>query len=381
MPARDTFDTWFDAIIERRYYTNHGPLVSRLDRAIAERLDVKHAVSVTNGTVALMVALVALELSGDVIVPAFTFPATVQALHWAGLTPVFADVDSRTHMLTAESVAKVKTDRTSAVLGVHVWGRACAPAELEAYCRQNDLRLLYDACHAFGCSFDGKMIGNFGDAEVFSFHATKIVNAAEGGCITTNDDDLAARLITARNFHRSPKDQSVYVRLNGKMSEAQAAMALMALSQFEEFVDRNEAIYSTYERGLEGTSGIKAIRYDRRNRNNFQYAVFEIEPESSLSRDQILDVLRAENIYARRYFFPSVHRLSPYCDALDGEKRELPVTTSLCQTVLQLPLGAQINPEDAELIAALLDLILENGDEIKARAEATAGANSLRSGW
>lgn len=368
LPPRKTFDTWFDAIFERQYYANHGPLVTRLDEVIAERLDVGHAVSVTNGTVALMVALTALELTGDVVVPAYTFPATIQALFWTGLRPVFADVDPETHMLTPETVAKALTPETSGVVGVHVWGRACAPLELHDYCRQKGVRLLFDACHAFGCSHGRRMMGNFGDAEVFSFHATKIVNGAEGGCITTNDSDLAAKLKTIRNFHRSPMDQDVAVRINGKMTEAQAAMALMSLSDFEIYVDKNRAIYDVYRRSFSGRSDVRAVEFDESELNNYQYAVFELDDASPLSRDELLSVLRSEGVLARRYFAPGVHKLFPYNK--EHDPTVLPVTDKLCDSVFQLPVGAQVTPAEGEMISELVNFVLDNAGELKARLAA-----------
>ncbi|MCW2308635.1 DegT/DnrJ/EryC1/StrS family aminotransferase [Rhodobium gokarnense] len=365
MPDREVFDTWFSAISERAFYTNHGPLVARLDAVIADRLEVANAVSVTNGTVALMVALTALELSGDVIVPAFTFPATVQAVVWAGLRPVFADVDPVTHNLTPETVAAAMTPETTCVLGVHVWGRPCEPAGLKAFCRQNALRLAFDACHGFGCSHDGRMLGNFGDVEVFSFHATKIVNGAEGGCITTNDDELAARLRTVANFHRSPADRDCKVRINAKMTEAQAAMALMALSEFEQYVDRNRAIYEVYREQLGPRSDVRMIAFDASELQNYQYAVFELGDEAGISRDDLLAVLRREGVHARRYFAPGVHKLHPFEEGRNGPP--LPITDQLCDTLFQLPVGAFVTPQDARLIANLVSVILDNADAFSQR--------------
>jgi len=367
IPPRETFDIWFEAIFEREFYTNHGPLVSRLDEVIAERLGVAHAISVTNGTVALMVALAAFELTGDVIVPAFTFPATVQAVNWARLNPVFADVDPRTQMLSPETVLKAMTPHTSCVLGVHVWGRPCAPGQLEELCRSKGLRLLFDACHGFGCSHERRMLGNFGDAEVFSFHATKIVNGAEGGCITTNDDELAAKLRTLRNFHRAPADRDCAVRINGKMTEAQAAMALMALSDFERFVASNRAVYDVYRTRLTGRADVHPVPFNEAEANNFQYAVFELGASAALSRDELLAVLRPEGVLARRYFSPGVHRLVPYSER---QSPALPVTDALCRSLFQLPVGAQVTPADAGKIADLVIFALDNAQEFKARLRA-----------
>ena len=251
----------FRGIFERRYFTNNGPLVRELDKAFAEYLGVGHAVSVINGTVGLMILAKALEISGEVIVPALTFPATVQALSWAGLTPVFCDADLGTHAITPELVAPLIGGRTAGILGVHLWGRGCDVTGLQAMADRHGLKLFFDACHAIGCTHGGRPIGNFGTGEVFSFHATKIVNGAEGGCITTNDSALADRLRTIRNFNDGETFARVSLRINGKMSEAQAALALLSLEDVAENIAANRRRYDGYVVALAGLTGLELVRY------------------------------------------------------------------------------------------------------------------------
>lgn len=229
MPERKSFDEAFNAVFDRHYYTNHGPLVESLDHEIASYLGVKHAVCMTSGTVAIMVACKSLDIEGTVIVPSFTFCATVQALLWSGLKPIFCDVDPTTHNLDTEMVKSLIQEDTTAILGVHLWGRPCDVTKLQAIANEHNLKLIFDACHAFGVTLENKKIGNFGDLEIFSLHATKILNAAEGGCVTTNSSEIASRLRTVRNFHSSNVDAEVSLRINGKMSEAQAALGHLSL--------------------------------------------------------------------------------------------------------------------------------------------------------
>ncbi|HEX7488672.1 MAG TPA: aminotransferase class I/II-fold pyridoxal phosphate-dependent enzyme, partial [Anaeromyxobacteraceae bacterium] len=197
---REQLHRLLDGILDRRWLTNHGPLVTELEARLAKLMGVGHCIAMCNGTVALEIAIRALGLKGEVIVPSFTFVATAHALQWQEITPIFCDVDPRTHTLDPDRVERVISSRTSGILGVHVWGRPCDVEGLSEVARRHRLALLFDAAHAFGVSRRGRMIGNFGDCEVFSFHATKFFNTFEGGAITTDDDDIARRCRLMRNF-------------------------------------------------------------------------------------------------------------------------------------------------------------------------------------
>lgn len=352
-PTKQQFREEFEGIFDRQFYTNHGPLERALDDALAARLGVRNAVSVVNGTTALMLALDALALKGEVILPAFTFPATVQAVAWMQFTPVFCDVDPVTHMLTAERVAALIGDRTAAILGVHVWGRACDPHGLSQLARQHGLKLIFDAAHGMGCSYRGRPIGGFGDAEIFSFHATKIVNGLEGGCIATDDGDLAQRLRIMRSFHAEDASQALW-RMNAKISEAQAAMALLGLRDLDRLIEQNRHRYHRYRAGLNAISGVQFIDYAGDEQNNYQYIVAAIEPQAlGMTRDELLDRLQAQKIFARRYFFPGMHRIAPF-----SERRwDLPVTDSLCRSLIQLPSSQDMDEDDVAAICETLRMI------------------------
>ncbi|HXV00335.1 MAG TPA: aminotransferase class I/II-fold pyridoxal phosphate-dependent enzyme [Caulobacteraceae bacterium] len=375
LPPFEDFEASFRDIFRRRFFTNHGPLVRTLDERLARRLGVRHAICVANGTVALMVACAALDLRDEVIVPAFTFPATVQALSWAGLTAVFCDVDPYAQTITAELVEPLITERTSAVLGVHLWGRACDPDRLLDLCRRYDLKLLFDAAHAIDCTFGGRLVGGFGDLEVFSFHATKILGSAEGGALTTNDDELAARIRTARNFHGAETFAEVALRINGKMSEAQAAMGLLALDHLDEWGARNRELYHRHQQRAGSLSGVSFLDHAGAERSNYQYCVIGLDAALDLSRDELRQILEAEGIHARRYFFPGMHRTPPYGDMSADPDRPLPVTDRLCALTLQLPLGSGMDTRQVNRIWEVIEFCLGHGRDVRRALDSARQGN------
>src|SRR5215471_3374342 len=207
---RERFEERVGEILDNRWLTNNGPYVKKFEQRIADFVGVKHCVAMCNATVALEIAIRASGMFGEVIVPSFTFIATANALEWQGITPVFCDIDPATYNLNPDLVEELITPRTTGILPVHVFGRACDIARLSEIARRRDLKLLFDSAHAFGCSYKGQMIGRFGNAEVFSFHATKFLNSLEGGAIVTNDDELAKRLRLMKNFGFTNYDQTDY---------------------------------------------------------------------------------------------------------------------------------------------------------------------------
>lgn len=351
LPSDEAFRAAFEGIFARRHYANHGPLEHHLDKALAEHFQVRHAISVVNGTVALILLLKALDIQGEVITPAFTFSATAQSLLWAGLKPVFCDVDAESQMLTAAGVTKAITPATVAILGVHIWGRACDPIALEELAAERGLKLIFDAAHATSCTFAGRRIGGFGDAEIFSFHATKVLNGAEGGCITTNNDALAARLRVMRSFHDGTGDPSGLLRMNAKMSEAQAAMTLLGLDAIDGFIAENRARYERYRTNLAHIPGIRFLDHEGYGENNYQYVVSQIDAQAfGLTCDALSNALQARNVLVRRYFSPGLHKSPPFSE----ERWNLPVTDDLCRSLLQFPSGQVINLEDVDAVCSLV---------------------------
>ena len=364
-PPWEDVESSFRDIFSRQYYTNQGPLTEELESRLEDFLNVKHAIVMTNATIGLIVAAKALGLRGKVICPAFTFAATAQSLAWAGLKPLFCDVDPNTHQMSAALVAELINDDVSAILGVHLWGNSCNPAALERLAREHKVHLYFDAAHAFGCSFSGIMAGNFGELEVFSFHATKILNATEGGCVCTNDNALAAKIRNIRSSYGAGKLIDIPLTGNGRMSEAQAAMALLSLKNYPQIKQRNEANFRLYEELVADIAGIQLVQPNENSISNYQYIVLEVsEKEFGLSRDLLLDVLRAENIQARKYFSPGLHRTVPFCNDLSENQHTLKVTDQLCSKVLQLPSGQGITEESITKICEIIMLAKSKAHEL-----------------
>ncbi|WP_166209494.1 aminotransferase class I/II-fold pyridoxal phosphate-dependent enzyme [Cognatiluteimonas telluris] len=325
-------------ILDNQWLTNNGQFVQEFERRIAEYLGVRHCVAMCNGTIALEIAIRALGLTGEVIVPSWTFIATAHALYWQGITPVFADIDPATHNLDPDSVRRMITPRTTGIIGVHLWGRAAPVERLQAVADEHGLKLLFDAAHAFGSTYRGGRIGSFGACEVLSFHATKAFNTMEGGAVVTNDDELAETARLMRNFGFKAYDYVIHPGTNGKMIEVCAAMGLANLDRFEETVAMNRRNHDTYRRSLAGVSGISLLDYDPTDHNSHHYVVVEVGSGSAL-RDRILAALHAENVLARKYFWPGCHRMQPYRDLFPHAGMMLGHTEKVAEQVLVLPNG------------------------------------------
>ncbi len=353
-------------VIGRRWFTNNGPSVQEFESRLKEVVGARHCIPICNATVALEIAIRAAEMRGEVIVPSFTFVATAHALQWQEITPVFCDVQEDSHNLDPEQAERLITPRTSGIIGVHVWGKPCNLEGLSRLARKHDLKLMYDASHAFGCSADGISIGNFGICEVFSFHATKFLNCFEGGAIATNDDELARKIRLMKNFGFSGVDRVTFVGTNGKMSEVSAAMGLTGLESLEKFVETNRLNYNLYRTMLDRTPGVQMVAFDENQRNNYQYVVFEIdEMATGISRDEIVRILQAENILARRYFYPGCHKMEPYKSFFPHAGLLLPRTEELCTRVLVLPTGIAVRQSDIQRVCAVMKTALAHPERCK----------------
>jgi dTDP-4-amino-4,6-dideoxygalactose transaminase len=366
---RDRLLARFNDMLDRRWLTNDGPFVLEFERKICEYVGVRHCVAMCNATIALEIATRALELSGEVIVPSFTFIATAHALSWQEITPVFCDIDPRTHNLDPNRVEQMITPRTSGIIGVHVWGRACEIDALAEVARRHRLKLLFDAAHAFGCSYKGRLLGAFGECEVYSFHATKFLNSFEGGAVVTNNDELAKKLRLMKNFGFAGYDNVIYPGTNGKMCETSGLMGLTSLESLDHFIATNQRNYKQYQAELAGVPGVTLLSYDGREKNNYQYVVTEIdEGEAGISRDLIVEMLWAENVLARRYFYPGLHRMEAYRPFYPHAGLLLPETERVSQRVMVLPTGTAVETGQIRGICSLIKFAVGNGAEIRRRA-------------
>ncbi len=368
-----------DTALDSRILTNGGPTVQLFEEKLCEFLGVRHAVAVCNGTVGLQIAIFAVTKRsgtaewGKVLMPAWTFVAAAHAATWIGGRVEFLDVDRATQNLAMPPAMgeplHPRLSVTRAVLAPHLWGR---PAVVEGQAWGNKMGagcpVIFDAAHAFGCSYGGRMVGNFGVCEVFSFHATKVVNCFEGGAVTTNDDGLADGLRRLRNFGFAGEDEVSGLGTNGKMSEAHAAMGLVSLDEYPTLVEANVQCFQAYAAGLRRCSVLLQEPFRTQGgavaKHNFQYVQALVEPQDSgFCRDDLWRVLKAEGVLARRYFHPGVHRMQPYVRWYNAD---LPNTDYLAARSLVLPSGPQMGGDRVERVCALVRFAVEHGEEVHA---------------
>ncbi len=355
-------------ILRRRWLTNDGPYVQELERRIAHLVGAKHCIVTCNGTIALQITIRACKLDGEVLVPSFTFVATAHALEWQNIKPVFCDIDPFTHHIDPDRMDEMVTPMTTGIIGVHLWGQACDVEAITEIAQRRNLTLLFDAAHAFGCSYKGQMIGSFGTAEIFSFHATKFINSFEGGAVITNDDLLASEIRLMRNFGFAGYDDVGHIGINAKMNEVAAAMGLTSLESIDEFLAANLHNYRQYLEGLSDVRGIRILRYDEAEKSNYQYIVLEIDENfTHIGRDQVQEILWAENVIARRYFYPGCHRMEPYRSRYSHITQMLPNTERATSQVLCLPTGTTVGATEIGQICDIIRFVIRNGREITKR--------------
>ena len=358
----DRFFARVRRILDAGWLTNDGPCVREFEQRIADLTGVRHCVAMSSGTAALEIASRALGLVDEVILPAFTFVATAHALMWQGIRPVFCDIDPSSHQIDPGALEALINHRTSGILGVHLWGRPCDVEALTEIAKRHGMPLMFDACHALGVERHGRRVGGSGACEVFSFHATKFLNTLEGGAVVTNDSELAEKLRFMRNFGFSGEDCVAHLGTNGKMNEISAAMGLTLLEELDDLVSINEANYHAYAREIESLPGLNLMEYPSDGAYNYQHVVMMVDvAEAGLARDDVVDILRAENVLARRYFYPGCHRMKPYAAMHEYANVDLPVTDDVAARVVVLPTGPQLADEGVSRIGGILRQALNSG--------------------
>lgn len=361
LPNRKVFDKYVDRIFDKRWLTNNGPLVREFQEKLEEFLQVKHCIPICNGTIALEITERALGFVDDVVLPSYTFIATAHSLQWQRIRPVFADIGEYSVTINPRSIKQVLTPNTNGIIGVHVYGHPCDHKAICGISKQHNIRVIYDAAHAFGCEVNGVPIASIGDASIFSFHATKFFHTFEGGIVATNDSSLAREIFLMTNFGFTGNDDVSYLGINGKMTEIAAAMGLSMLDSIESIRSKNLANYQYYKTSLSEIDGLEIIEPPSSlSKNNWQYVIAKLdEKEFGISRDLTVEALKAENIFARRYFYPGCHRLYPYrtCRYKNYSLRN---TENLADQVISFPTGQSVNESDIKRIAQLLHLIKLN---------------------
>ncbi len=377
---RDVLFARINDLLDRRWFTNNGPYVQQLEQRVADLIGAKHCIAMCNATIALEIAIRALGLKGEVLIPSFTFVATAHSLQWQGITPVFCDIDPISHTIDPEQVERAITSRTSGIMGVHVWGRPCNVEALAEICGRHGLKLLFDAAHAFCCTHRGRMIGTFGDAEVFSFHATKFFNTFEGGAIVTESDEVADKARLMRNFGFAGHDNVVQLGTNGKMNEVSAAMGLTSLESLDDFIAVNHRNYQQYRKQLQNIPGVRFLNYDENEKCNYQYIVLEIDEKAiEIKRDRLLQILWDENVMARRYFHPGCHMMEPYRSDPLYTAVKLPATEKLTRQILVLPTGTSVEEAHINAVCSIVRLAIAHGRELDARLQSAEASAVMRS--
>ncbi|MFF2062823.1 DegT/DnrJ/EryC1/StrS family aminotransferase [Streptomyces sp. NPDC058200] len=353
VPARDRYLQLVGDAIDRGWLSNRGPLVRDFESLVSRRTLRAHNTATNNATTALQVAAKACGMRGEIIMPSFTFVATAHAMSWIGLTPVFCDVDPDTGTLDPVSVAKALSPRTGGILGVHIWGNLCDTAALDDVARAAGVPLLFDAAQAFGCH--PLAPSPSGTTEVFSFHATKIVNCFEGGLIATDDAEVAARVRALHNFGFDEAMEVAGPGTNAKMHESSAAMGIASVERMDDTLRVYRELHARYREVLSGVPGVVQMPDPPGQTHNHQYVVLQVDPaRAGLDRDRLAAVLDAENILTKKYFWPACHRMRPYRTDPVHTPVDLSVTERLSARVLALPTGLSVSPQDVDQICAVI---------------------------
>ncbi len=341
--------------LESSVLTNNGPSLKLLEKKLKSYLNIQNISLFCNGTIALLTALKALNLKGEVITTPFTFPATIHTLEWLGLTPVFCDIDHKTMCIDAEKIENLITEKTSAILGVHVYGMPCDVIKITEIADKYNLKVIYDAAHSFITKINGKSIGLYGDISMFSFHATKLFNTIEGGALVYNNNKLADKLYLLQNFGIRNQETIELPGINGKMNEIQAIIGIENLNGLEIEITKRKEIFELYNEELSNIEGIELLEYPKNITPSLQYYPIRIdENETNTNRDKIYEKLKKENIFSRKYFYPLCSNYQCYNNLLSAKKELLPVANKVSDEILCLPFYGDIDKEVIRKICKII---------------------------
>lgn len=346
LPPREEYEKYLEGIWTRNWLTNMGPLASQLEMELKNHLHVNHLLFVTNGTVALQMAIKALDLEGEIITTPFSFVATTSSIVWENCKPVFVDIDEKSLNIDASKIEAAITDKTSAILATHVYGNPCNVEKIEEIAKKYDLKVIYDAAHAFGVEINGKSIFEFGDISTCSLHATKLYHSIEGGLIITKDADLLKKLAYIRNFGFDGPENFAELGLNGKNSEFHAAMGLANLKHITSIQNKRAELAQRYNEKLVSLKATRPHWCSTSENNNSYYGVV-FESEELLLK--CVKLLKNNEIFCRRYFYPSLSTSLPYV-----ETQHLEISDDISKRVLCLPLYFDLTLEEIDLICRLL---------------------------
>lgn len=356
LPNLEDFNSHLEDIWESKWLTNHGAKHNALEEKLKPVLKVKNLSLFNNGTIALLVALRAMDLpyESEVITTPFTFAATPHCISWNGQKPVFCDIEPDTMCINADKIESLITENTSAILGVHVYGFPCNVEKIDKIAKKHNLKVIYDAAHAFSTEIDGRGIGNYGDITMFSFHATKLYNTIEGGCLTYNDESLKDRVYNLRNFGIRSEDEIAEIGINGKMNELQAAIGLLNLDLYKAEQKKREKLKTKYIDEISKIRGIKVPLMPKNTTNSYQYFPIIIENEYSLTRNELYEKFKEQNILTRKYFYPICSDYEPYKYFKSSRVLNLPMANELKEKVLCLPFYGDLQKKEVEKIINIM---------------------------
>ena len=339
LPKLEYFEKHISDIWESKWLTNMGTKHNELETKIKDVLKVPCASLFNNGTIALLTALKALDLpyGSEVITTPFTFAATPHCIVWNGCKPVFCDIEPDTMTIDADKIENLITPNTSAILGVHVYGFPCDVEKIDKIAKKHNLKVIYDAAHAFSTEINGRGIGTSGDITMFSFHATKLFNTIEGGCLTYNDEKLVRKIYNLRNFGIQNEEVVEDVGINGKMNELQAAMGIENLKIYKAEQEKRAQVKAFYDEHLSGIKGIRIPKMPENTTNSYQYYPIVIEDDYPISRNELYDRFKEQNILTRKYFYPACIDYDCYKNNLEVKIGRFRVTNDIKHRVLCLP--------------------------------------------
>ncbi|MBL7856197.1 MAG: DegT/DnrJ/EryC1/StrS family aminotransferase [Cyclobacteriaceae bacterium] len=352
LPPIEEYEQFVRDIWKRNWLTNNGPLVNELELNLKDYLDVKHLLYVTNGTIAIQLAIKALGLKGQIITTPFSYVATTSSIVWEGCEPVFVDIDPLTCNLDPNRIEEAISPNTTAILATHVYGNPCMVEEIEYIAKRRNLKVIYDGAHAFGVKYNGQSIQNYGDITTCSFHSTKLFHTVEGGSVVTKDPDLLKRMAYLRNFGHDGPDRFASLGINGKNSEFHAAMGLVNLKYVDQIIENRKELCQHYDEFLQQVNGVRPMV---REYVRYNYAYYPVIFDTEQLAMKVFDSLNKNWIYPRRYFYPTLETL-PYINTKGHCKN----ASSIASRVLCLPLFDTLTKEEIDMICRIVLRVQNN---------------------
>lgn len=356
LPELDEFIPYLKEIWNNKWLTNNGPFHQQLEKKLEEFLGVENVCLCSNGTLALMLALKALDIKGEVITTPFSFVATSHAIAWGGCKPVFSDIEENSFNLDPQQIEDKITPETTAIMPVHVYGNPCNDHKLNKIAEKHGLKLIYDAAHAFNVKKDQLNILNWGDLSVLSFHATKVFNTFEGGAIICHTEEMKQRINDLKNFGFHDEVTVNDIGINAKMNEVQAAMGLVQLKNIEELINKRKEIAQYYTDRLSKLSGIKTFETDPSIKSNYAYYPILIDEKLyGSTRDKLYFELINSHIFSRRYFYPLISDMPMYKDLPTADPKNLPIAKRISEQVLCLPIYPDLTFKEIDKIISIIE--------------------------